>query len=120
MPRDFSVEDFVAVTIEEGDEAFVFATEEEEAVGLAKLTDGRVSCLKCGKQLASQRSATRHYAIAHQFNLPAKCLICKQEFKNKLYRDDHYRKKHNVSASAMKNTIKPPETASWNKNDEDF
>ena len=67
MPRDFSVEDFVAVTIEEGDEAFVFATEEEEAVGLAKLTDGRVSCLKCGKQLASQRSATRHYAIAHQF-----------------------------------------------------
>ena len=88
--------------------------EVEEQVGLAQLPDGRVTCLVCGKELGSLRSGNRHYALAHQVNQPAKCQICKKEFKNKLYRDDHYRKKHNLSSTIMKNTIKPPDTASWN------
>ena len=78
------------------------------------MPDGRVTCLICGKELATVQSGTRHYALKHQDNQPANCQICKKEFKNKLYRDDHYRKTHGISSTAMKNTIKPPGTASWN------
>ena len=103
---DFSVlEDFLDVTVEEV---------REDGAGLAKLSNGRVQCLQCGKELASLRSGNRHFALAHQVNTPAQCQICKQSFKNQLYRDDHYRKTHKLSATVMKNTVKPPEQASWN------
>ena len=78
------------------------------------MPDGRVTCLICGKELATVQSGTRHYALKHQDNQPANCQICKKEFKNKLYRDDHYRKTHKLSATVMKNTIKPPDQAAWN------
>ena len=105
---DFSVlEDFLDVTVEE-------VPGEDGAAGLAKLSNGRVQCLQCGKELASLRSGNRHFALAHQVNTPAQCQICKQSFKNQLYRDDHYRKTHKLSATVMKNTVKPPDQASWN------
>ena len=87
--------------------------QEDENAGLASLPDGRVTCLKCGKTLSCDSSARRHYQLYHLSNQPATCPVCKKVFKNRLYRGDHLRKAHNISAYAMKHTMKPPSSLSW-------
>ena len=84
----------------------------EEIGGLAQLPDGKVTCLfpNCGKTLSCITSANRHYKLYHQFNQPSTCPVCKKEFKNKMYRGDHMRRIHNLSAYAMNNAFKPPTT----------
>ena len=91
-----------------GIEADYELEEEDSAAGLAQLPDGSVTCLKCGKTLSTISNANRHYRIHHLPNQPSRCPICKLVFKNKMYKGDHMRNVHKLSASAMKNTFKPP------------
>jgi len=80
--------------------------EDGKATGLVQTPNG-VICLKCGKVLSCLSSANRHYNLTHQINQPANCFICSKRFKNKLSRDDHYRKMHNLTPSAVNNPIVP-------------
>ena len=82
--------------------------EENEAIGLAPLPDGKVKCLKCGKILSKMGNAKRHYAFTHQPNKPAKCHICQAVFKNAEYRDNHQRNNHGVTPSMIRNAVPPP------------
>ena len=91
-----------------------YGEDAEEQMGLAKLPDGKVTCLVCGTTLSCLASGNRHYVLKHQDNQPAKCKLCHKDFKNQMYRDRHYAKIHGISSEAMKNTIKPPSTPSWN------
>ena len=72
------------------------------------MPDGRVTCLMCGKILSAEQSAYRHYKLFHIANIPVKCPVCKKVFKNKVSQETHTRRFHNLSAYAMKNTLKPP------------
>ena len=101
--------DYDAETIE-------FDDNEDPGAGLAQQPDGRVTCLKCGKTLSSFSTANRHYRIYHLPNQPSSCPICKKVFKNKMYKADHMRNAHKLSAYAMRNTYKPPTTLDWNIN----
>ena len=82
--------------------------EVDEELGLAKLPDGKVACLKCGKTLSSIFNAKRHYATSHQPNKAAKCKFCGKICKNTLAREAHMRRIHGVTPAMMKNVIKPP------------
>ena len=91
-----------------------FDDNEDPGAGLAQQPDGRVTCLKCGKTLSSFATANRHYKIYHLPNQPSSCPICKKIFKNKMYKGDHMRNVHKLSAYAMRNTYKPPSSLAWN------
>jgi len=78
-------------------------------VGLVKLPDGKVKCLKCDKTLSCLSSGNRHYATNHQEGIEVRCKICKKECKNKFAYQAHVRNNHGVSLKDLKNVIKPPQ-----------
>ena len=75
---------------------------------LAPLEDGKVVCLKCGKQLSNVPSGKRHYLATHRANTPSVCEICKKVFKNKLTAESHMRRTHGISTAMMNNAISIP------------
>ena len=75
------------------------------------MADGKVFCTKCSKTYKTWQSGKQHYNEVHQPTVSAVCKICQRVFKNRRSRDNHYSQQHQLSATAMKNTIVPSQTA---------
>ena len=75
--------------------------------GLALQNDGRYFCTVCSKTIGNLQNAKRHFVEVHQnSNITATCSICNATVKKRsIYM--HYKVVHKISASSMKNLVRP-------------
>jgi hypothetical protein len=84
--------------------------EENEQLGLAPMTDGRVTCLRCGKILSEMGIARRHFLNIHETNKAEKnikCKLCEKKFAVMEYMRTHMARFHSISAKMFKANIVP-------------
>ena len=85
-----------------------FFTGVADEAGLAVQNDGTVFCTVCGKTLANIKTGKNHFYEVHQtpgMVRTATCSICKAVVKKRsIYM--HYKVKHGVTATSMKNIIR--------------
>jgi DNA-directed RNA polymerase subunit RPC12/RpoP len=84
--------------------------EEKEQLGLAPMTDGRVTCLRCGKILSKMGNARMHFKNMHENNKAdknIKCKLCEKKFGVKQYMHRHMVVAHGISPKLFKANIVP-------------
>jgi hypothetical protein len=84
--------------------------EENEQLGLAPMTDGRVTCLRCGKILSQINSARAHFLNIHETNKAEKnlkCKLCEKKFAVIKYMNQHMARFHGISPKLFKANYVP-------------
>ena len=64
--------------------------------------EGQHHCMTCGYKSQYRWNVVTHYKLKHLPQKPTPCHICKQVFRNPLYRDNHLKRDHGISKGLMK------------------
>jgi uncharacterized Zn-finger protein len=72
-------------------------TSDDQEIGLAKLPDGKVVCLTCGKSYYDKSTCNRHIRTAHQSGIEVACTVCQKIYKNEPSLKAHMSKAHGIT-----------------------
>ena len=75
--------------------------------GLARTSDGRVTCLKCFQTFSNMSNGERHYRSRHMNLEKVQCKFCQRTFKNIYSHNEHLRQSHGLSQTMLKSRIVP-------------